>query len=216
MTPETLNHCLNLLAGMPSSAPWTEATSAVYTLALKDWADDVAMGAVQWGALNLEWRPAPVKLREIAVRDFAAPPSPFALREQLRSMLLWHGGSQAACFADKIPLLAAVADNLGGWANLSRMTTDEIDSRFQVAYDAARGEWMQAVGETLLCLAPQERNRRLSLSEDDIRRMGRGQTIFLKPAPGDTSGDSHSRMEAAGRMVFRALPGLMNGEDDAA
>lgn len=179
MNATTQKTCLDLLAGMPSSAPWTEASAALYIMALDGWSDDVALGAVKQACLTLEWRPAPVKLREIAVAKFAPAPSPYEVRQHLRDMLLWHGAAQAPRYEDKLPFLRAVADEIGGWVSLERMTTEEIDERFDRAYQRALQTWQEEAAESVLRLGEQERHE--ALGEAGIRELGkRGPTLLIR------------------------------------
>lgn len=143
MTQATLTHCLALLSAMPSSTPWTDASGALYSLALRGWSDDVARATVEEAALTLRWRPAPAELRALAVKAFAPAPAPGALREQLREALIWHGVSAGKVLDGSLPVLTLVADELGGWAALSRMASEEIDRAFPSAYERAVAGWVE-------------------------------------------------------------------------
>jgi hypothetical protein len=141
MTAQMMTHCLDLLAGMPSAAPWSDPVSATYTLAMEGWTDDVAFETVRRAVLTEEWRPAPARLIAIAVELHAPMPPAHQVREQIREMLIFHGGRAAGQIAAKeFPLLHRVAEQLGGWANLTHMGTEEIDKGFPFAYSAVAGK----------------------------------------------------------------------------
>ena len=194
MNAMTQKTCLDLLAGMPSSAPWTEASAALYIMALEGWSDDVALGAVKQACLTLEWRPAPVKLREIAVAKFAPAPSPYEVRDQIREMLLWHGARQAHRYESHLPFLASVVDELGDWIALERMSTEEIDERFDGAYRRTLSTWQEEASETVLRLDSEGRQQ---LGAVNVRALGKsGPTVILRQVPGQARGGLTSAREA--------------------
>lgn len=158
MTDQMQLHCLSMLAGLPSSAPWSEATAVTYAIAMEGWTDEVAEGTLRRVVQTEEWRPAPARLIAIAVDLFAPMPPAYQVRQQIRQMLLWHGGRAAAQLAAKeFPLLHQVADLLGGWANLVHMGSEEIDERFPLAYQGVAREWAAGQGRELLQVEGKER-----------------------------------------------------------
>lgn len=216
MNTATQEHCLNLLAAMPSSSPWMEASAALYIMAMEGWTDDVAMGSVRHAAMNLKWRPAPVELREIAVALFAPAPGPMTVREQLREMLLWHGKG-AARYADQLPLLASVADELGGWASLSRMTTEDIDAQFTGAYSRAVKDWTAQAAEGILRREARERVAALAAGIGDIRKLGRRETVLIDQRPGVSQGRglSHAGSDISALRIFEGAAGKARREEAA-
>lgn len=154
MSDETLAGCILLLSGMPSGAPWTEANSALYGFAMKEWSDEMGRDVVQWAVLNLKWRPSPVELREIAVSRHFPAPSPAEAREKIRHALIFYGGRGAAQKMDAFT--NTLADAMGGWPTLSLCSTEEIDSRFPGAYAEAKlahtlhgGNWQTSGGSQI-------------------------------------------------------------------
>jgi hypothetical protein len=207
MTEETLIACLDLLAGMPSAAPWSKAVSATYSLAMEGWTDDVAFETVRRSVLTEEWRPAPARLIAIAVELHAPMLPAFELREQIRQMLIFHGGRAAGRIAAKeFPLLNRVAEHLGGWANLTHMGTEEIDKGFPFAYNAVARDWAVTGGSDLLRVEASERRALLGAS----RGPGSVRTATLR-----IDGSAPARKEQMPLHLSQALPSWRE-EDDAA
>ena len=189
VTKETLKICLDLLAGILSpSQLWTENVASIYTLRIADWADDIAVQAVKYAAMNEQWRPTPVRLREIAVTLQRPLPSSYDTRSEIRSLLVAHGGSRAHLAPHSHPLIAIVADDMGGWRVLSRMTTDQIDAAFPACYDRSCRDFLEGVVETVLSLPSAVRSSITASPErspDDRRALSA--TLFIDPKPTDKS-----------------------------
>lgn len=149
MNAATQELCLNLLAGMNSKQDWNEHVASVYALAMEGWDDDLALEAVKWAALNERWRPAPVELRAIAARRAAPPPSASAALTEVRRLICYHG-SRAGSAPHSHPVIAAVADELGGWAEIGRRDAGELDAAFGGAFARAATTWQENAGPLLL------------------------------------------------------------------
>lgn len=198
MTEETLIACLDLLAGMPSAAPWSKAVSATYSLAMEGWTDEVAFESVRRSVLTEEWRPAPARLIAIAVELHAPMPPAHQLREQIRQMLVFHGGRAAGQIAAReFPLLHQVAEQLGGWANLTHMGTEEIDRCFPSAYNTVARDWATGGGIELLRVEAGERRALLGAS----RGPGSVRTATLH-----IDGSAPARKEGESLLMSEAFP----------
>jgi hypothetical protein len=152
MKQSTLKTCLSILAGMLSpSQPWDDNAAAIYTLALKDWPDDVAVAACKHAALNEKWRPAPVDLRGIAVRLIAPEPPITELVAQARRIVAYYppGRERKAAAGRLIAegkahlLTTLIVENLGGWDAIGRYGEGELDTAFVRSYPAAVKDWQE-------------------------------------------------------------------------
>lgn len=172
MTEETQTLCLEMLAGMQSPAQkWTEAVGSLYILAMQGWADDIAVQAVRHAALTEQYRPSPAVLRQIAARLVAPVPPAAALRAEVRDLLVRHGGARAHLAPTSHPVVALLADELGGWRVLGRMETAQIDQAFPGAYQRAVAEFEAKAADELLALPPRERAARLAPVDGDRKAL---------------------------------------------
>lgn len=147
MTPETQAQCLNLLAGMLSpSQPWSEHVAALYALAMDGWDDQIAIETVKFAALSEEWRPAPVKLRQIALR-FAHPlPDPAAILAEMRRVIVRVSPGNRRKALVSHPLVHDMADAVGGWDTIGMFRDGGLDEAFAAAWTSTAKDWQSRAG----------------------------------------------------------------------
>jgi hypothetical protein len=134
MTPHNRARCLMLLSALPSSTHWNDGASALYSMTIEHWDDQLGLDTVDLACVKCTWRPAPAELIEIAVQIAFPAPSKTDTREAMRLAVIYHGRKAAKA---STPFLSSVAETLGGWPAVCAMSSEEIAQRFDVAYKTA-------------------------------------------------------------------------------
>jgi len=148
----TLETALNLLATLPGKPSWDDDIAALYSLHLADWHPDTRRLAVVDATLTCTLRPTLSELRELALKRLSPLPSPAALREALRRLILFYPPRERPAHAT--PLLSALADELGGWREIGMLDTDELERRFPSACQRVRHEYLSHHASQLLTTEP--------------------------------------------------------------
>lgn len=167
---DNLSACLSLLAAMAGQPAWNDDVATLYSMHLAEWHPEVRQAAV-WEASRARFRPSVGELREMAVRIFCPMPSLAELRSEIRRVIVWHGTKQDRDRA-ATPLCRLLADELGGWSEVGRTSTEEFDRAFASAAERAKSEWVAREADAVLAQAPGARLIGAAVPSSSPRALG--------------------------------------------
>lgn len=174
MTKHAFAEFLPILAGMPSTSPWSDGASALYTLALGSWDDSVGRAVLLHAAKNCRWRPSPAELREIAIRLICPVPSQSEVRHEIgRFCNQFSDPARRRNAAHEVT--NAVVDWLGGWLLVGYMDTDALERMIGAAYAACVAKYEQTTGEAMISMPlPSKPNsaNRISSAKNELQIVG--------------------------------------------
>jgi hypothetical protein len=118
---------------LPSQNKWDDITASVYATAMKDWSDDVVQAIMVQVLNHCEYRPTVAELRKIGIEIFDPKMTPDSVYDQIRNILIMvEPNGRSVYVANKIasgqmkPEIERVVERCGGWANLGRMSSQEV------------------------------------------------------------------------------------------
>lgn len=148
----TTENALNLLATMPGKPDWNPDIASLYSLHLADWHPETRHKAILEATSICHYRPTTAELREIALR-FAQPlPSAASSLAEIRRIVTFYPPRERALQASS--LVRDLVDELGGWAEIGMLPTEELERRFPGACDRTRKEYLTRNAQKLLSQEP--------------------------------------------------------------
>lgn len=133
MNERTFAVVANILSSMPSQQQWSDAVSAVYAIAMKDWDDSLTQRAVMKCLMTKRWRPTPAEIREVALQLKRVHVPGHTAYEQVKHVVLYYPPNEREGAVERLvkqgkvsPSVPLAVSALGGWRNVGHMTEEKL------------------------------------------------------------------------------------------
>lgn len=171
MTDQALAECRTLLRLMPSTQPWEDGHRTLYDMVLRNMTDEEGRSAVEFAAEHESWRPAPARLREIAVNLASPLPDADACYDEI-AHLAETVGLYGACLPERPsirvpgpptfshPIVARIVNYCGGWAMIcsgEANMAEGLRKQVRSSWESVARDWRERVGVALK-LPPAQRD----------------------------------------------------------